>query len=98
MRGATAVQRRRGRTEARRCAILDRMAPESFEVRPFPRARHDIVDALEVGVRRHMVHALLELDVTLAHDLVDGAPAARFARRLRELVEQAEVLRDRREG
>jgi pyruvate/2-oxoglutarate dehydrogenase complex dihydrolipoamide acyltransferase (E2) component len=49
-------------------------------------------------VRRHMVHALLELDVTLAHDLVDGAPAARFARRLRELVEQAEVLRDRREG
>lgn len=40
------------------------MDRESFEVRPFPRARHDIVDALEVGVRRHMVHALLELDVT----------------------------------
>jgi len=33
-------------------------------VRPFPRGRGEIIDALEVGVRRHMVHALLELDVT----------------------------------
>ncbi len=41
------------------------MPRESFELRPFPRGRHDIVDALEVGVRRHMVHALLELDVTV---------------------------------
>jgi pyruvate/2-oxoglutarate dehydrogenase complex dihydrolipoamide acyltransferase (E2) component len=46
------------------------MQGESFAVRPFPRARHDIVDALEVGVRRHMVHALLELDVTLARRLI----------------------------
>jgi len=43
---------------------------DSFVVRPFPRARHDIVDALEVGVRRHMVHALLELDVTRARRLI----------------------------
>jgi pyruvate/2-oxoglutarate dehydrogenase complex dihydrolipoamide acyltransferase (E2) component len=42
------------------------MARAPFEERPFPRGRHDIVDALEVGVRRHMVHALLELDVTEA--------------------------------
>jgi pyruvate/2-oxoglutarate dehydrogenase complex dihydrolipoamide acyltransferase (E2) component len=42
----------------------------SFEVRPFGRARHDVVDALEVGVRRHMVHALLELDVTEARALI----------------------------
>jgi pyruvate/2-oxoglutarate dehydrogenase complex dihydrolipoamide acyltransferase (E2) component len=41
------------------------MPGESFEVRPFPPGRGEIVDALEVGVRRHMVHALLELDVTL---------------------------------
>jgi pyruvate/2-oxoglutarate dehydrogenase complex dihydrolipoamide acyltransferase (E2) component len=40
------------------------MPGESFEVRPFPRGRGEIIDALEVGVRRHMVHALLELDVT----------------------------------
>lgn len=39
-------------------------------VRPFPGARHDIVDALAVGVRRHMVHALLELDVTRARGLI----------------------------
>ncbi len=46
-----------------------------FEVRPFPRKRHDIVDALEVGVRRHMVHALLELDVTRARRLIRDAEA-----------------------
>jgi len=40
------------------------MARASHEVKPFGRERHDVVDALEVGVRRHMVHALLELDVT----------------------------------
>ena len=42
------------------------MTRGSFEVRPFPRGRQDIVD---------------------------GAPAARFVRRLREIVENAEVLR-----
>jgi pyruvate/2-oxoglutarate dehydrogenase complex dihydrolipoamide acyltransferase (E2) component len=53
-----------------------------FEVRPFPRARHDIVDALEVGVRRHMVHALLELDVTEARRHLrdrDAAPGERLS-------------------
>jgi pyruvate/2-oxoglutarate dehydrogenase complex dihydrolipoamide acyltransferase (E2) component len=40
------------------------MARASFELLPFPRGRHDVVDALEVGLRRHMVHALVELDVT----------------------------------
>jgi pyruvate/2-oxoglutarate dehydrogenase complex dihydrolipoamide acyltransferase (E2) component len=46
------------------------MTRPSFEVGPFPRERHDIVDALEVGVRRHMVHALLEFDVTDARQRV----------------------------
>ena len=46
------------------------MTRPSFEVKPFPRERHDVVDALEVGVRRHMVHALLELDVTRARELI----------------------------
>ena len=46
------------------------MSRAPFEVKPFPRARHDVVDALEVGVRRHMVHALLELDVTRARQLI----------------------------
>jgi hypothetical protein len=52
------------------------MTRASFEVRPFPRGRHDIVDALEVGVRRHMVHALLELDVTEARRLLRDREAA----------------------
>jgi pyruvate/2-oxoglutarate dehydrogenase complex dihydrolipoamide acyltransferase (E2) component len=36
----------------------------------------------------------LALTVSIDHDIVDGAPAARFARRLREIVESAEVLQD----
>lgn len=46
------------------------MGRDSFTTSPFPRERHDVVDALEVGVRRHMVHALLELDVTRARQLI----------------------------
>jgi len=46
------------------------MTRAGFEVMPFPRERHDVVDALEIGVRRHMVHALLELDVTRARQLI----------------------------
>jgi len=44
----------------------------SFEVKPFPRGRQEIVDALEVGVGRHVVHALLEFDVTEARRWVAG--------------------------
>lgn len=46
------------------------MSQTAFEVRKFPRARRDIVDALEVGAGRHMVHALLEVDVTGARQLI----------------------------
>lgn len=46
------------------------MTGGEFEVSPFPRGRHDIVDALEVGVRRHIVHALLEIDVTRPRELI----------------------------
>jgi pyruvate/2-oxoglutarate dehydrogenase complex dihydrolipoamide acyltransferase (E2) component len=46
------------------------MGRPGFEVKPFPRQRHDVVDALEVGVRRHMVHALLELDVTRPRQII----------------------------
>ncbi|MBI3203891.1 MAG: 2-oxo acid dehydrogenase subunit E2 [Myxococcales bacterium] len=46
------------------------MNEASFELAPFPRERHDIIDALEVGMRRHMVHALLEFDVTRALQLI----------------------------
>jgi pyruvate/2-oxoglutarate dehydrogenase complex dihydrolipoamide acyltransferase (E2) component len=35
---------------------------------------------------------LLDLTISVDHEVVDGAPAARFARRLAELVEQADAL------
>ena len=54
------------------CGMLEAMSGTSCEVKPFPRERHDVVDALEVGVRRHMVHALLEFDVTRARELIRG--------------------------
>ncbi len=43
---------------------------------PFPRERQNIVDALSVGVKRHMVHALLELDVTHPRRLIREHTAA----------------------
>ena len=36
----------------------------------------------------------LAVTASIDHDVVDGAPAARFARRLRELIESAEVLQE----
>ena len=35
---------------------------------------------------------MLDLTISVDHEVVDGAPAARFARRLSELVEQADGL------
>jgi pyruvate/2-oxoglutarate dehydrogenase complex dihydrolipoamide acyltransferase (E2) component len=52
------------------------MSRAPFEVKPFPRERRDVVDALEVGVHRHMVHALLELDVTRARGLIRDLEAS----------------------
>jgi pyruvate/2-oxoglutarate dehydrogenase complex dihydrolipoamide acyltransferase (E2) component len=38
------------------------------------------------------VREVLSMTASVDHDIVDGAPAARFARRLRELIERADVL------
>jgi pyruvate/2-oxoglutarate dehydrogenase complex dihydrolipoamide acyltransferase (E2) component len=46
------------------------MSEARFELKPFARERHNVVDALEVGARRHMVHALVEFDVTHARALI----------------------------
>ena len=35
---------------------------------------------------------LLNLTISVDHEVVDGAPAARFARRLAQLIEQADGL------
>jgi hypothetical protein len=38
----------------------------------------------------------LALTASIDHDIVDGAPAARFARHLRDLIERAELLQESR--
>lgn len=47
---------------------MDRIG--SYEVQPFSKARQDIVVISGEGKRRLMVHALLEIDVTNAHDTI----------------------------
>jgi pyruvate/2-oxoglutarate dehydrogenase complex dihydrolipoamide acyltransferase (E2) component len=47
-----------------------RKDPEDFELATFAPERRTIVDGLEVGARRHMVHALVEVDVTRARALI----------------------------
>jgi pyruvate/2-oxoglutarate dehydrogenase complex dihydrolipoamide acyltransferase (E2) component len=46
-----------------------------YDILPFPRARKVIVDAGRLASRRHIVHGLLEVDVTTARDFVRGAKA-----------------------
>ncbi len=53
-------------------------------VSPRPRVVHGQVEVRDV----------LDLTVTIDHNIVDGAPAARFGAELRELIESAAVLRD----
>jgi pyruvate/2-oxoglutarate dehydrogenase complex dihydrolipoamide acyltransferase (E2) component len=52
-----------------------------FEVAPFEGERRVVAAALDVGARRHMVHALLEVDVTRARGLIHEH-AARTGERL----------------
>jgi len=46
-----------------------------YDILPFPPARKVIVDAGRLASRRHIVHGLLEVDVTTARDLVRDARA-----------------------
>ena len=40
--------------------------PKGFQVLPFPAMRETVVDVLRAAARKHMVHLLLEVDVTAA--------------------------------
>jgi len=46
------------------------MDERGYRIEPIPRERAVIVDGLSVGARRHMVHALLEIDVTRARRIL----------------------------
>lgn len=44
------------------------------------------------------VREILSLTISLDHDVVDGAPAARFVARLKDLIESGAVLDEQKEG
>lgn len=41
-----------------------------FTVRPFPRSRRLVLDAMHAGSRKHMIHGLVEFDVTRPRELL----------------------------
>ena len=43
---------------------------KSFTIEPFPPSRHAIVNAGRIAVRRHISHALIEIDVTAARRFI----------------------------
>lgn len=56
---------------------------DAHEVRPFPRIRRAYVDVLREGHRRHIIHGLVEVDVTRARAAIrdratDGRPPLSF--------------------
>jgi len=54
-----------------------------------------VVDKPTVREDAIVIRSILALTVVFDHDLVDGAPAARFAARLKSLIENAQELVDR---
>jgi pyruvate/2-oxoglutarate dehydrogenase complex dihydrolipoamide acyltransferase (E2) component len=46
------------------------------------------------GIGRRQAREVLCLTVSVDHDIVDGAPAARFTQRLKELIEEGHGLAD----
>ena len=56
------------------------MRGDGYQIETIPRERSVVMDGLSVGVRRHMVHALVEIDVTRARDArADAAQTSRVA-------------------
>lgn len=46
---------------------------EGYEVRPFPKVRRAYIDVLREGHRRHIIHGLVEVDVTEARNRMANA-------------------------
>lgn len=46
------------------------MSADGFKVLPFPVERNPVVDAGRLGTRRHLIHGLLEFDVTVAREFL----------------------------
>lgn len=52
---------------------MSRTQSEGFEVRPFPPIRRAYVDVLREGHRKHIIHGLVEVDVTEARARIRSA-------------------------
>jgi pyruvate/2-oxoglutarate dehydrogenase complex dihydrolipoamide acyltransferase (E2) component len=96
IKSAFRVKARAGTTLVTSVGKFARVPGFSFTFSPGPRAAVFVVGSV---VEKPWVHAgaialrsVLSLSVMVDHDLVDGAPAARFARRLQELLESGEGL------
>lgn len=44
--------------------------PAEYEIVPFPRMRHLVIDVLRAAQRKHMIHGLVEADVTRARQYI----------------------------
>jgi len=53
-----------------RCERLNVTHTKDYQIVPFPAARHLIVDAGRLASRRHIIHGLLELDVTRPREMM----------------------------
>ena len=47
-----------------------RKRQDGYQVVPFPKMRHAIIDHLHEARRKHMIHALAEVDVTKARQII----------------------------
>ena len=43
---------------------------DAYEILPFPRSREGAIDLLRTAQRKHMIHALIEVDVTVPRQLI----------------------------
>jgi chloramphenicol O-acetyltransferase len=102
MRDAFTVKRRAGTTLVTSVGKFAAIPGFAFSFTTGPRASTfaigSVVEKPWVHEGRIAVRSILALGVLVNHDLVDGGPAARFARRLQALVESAEGLLDRRDS
>ena len=44
--------------------------PAEYEIVPFPRMRHLVIDIMRTAQRKHMIHGLVEVDVTRARQYI----------------------------
>ena len=96
MRHAFAVKRRAGTTLVTSVGKFASIPGYAFSFSTGPRATAFALGGVferPAVVNGHVeARSILPVSVMISHDLVDGAPAARFAMRLRELVESADGL------